>query len=469
MKKLAFFIFLVLFIALLINGVHGLVTVALWMFEVFCALFVFFLIVAILINFLDSKNEPSEPDDTHLKNKPTRRLNNYELERFAAMCNSDLKHKDEIAQYEQSSQEQNNDTKPIIEISNNSVQINDNPSKKDTGYADKSSEKIEALPPLEDPHVLPARIETSGNTKLITEHYPRPVQDEHTPFGDLEYRALNKLKNSKINDEPNGGVFLIIDRKDFCQLCLSQELIRYSSIEEDKQLTTVNECKDFLRANSMKISGKKAELTQRISEKDPSFFGNRHYIITEKGMNLLQNHWDEQTKICLNNLTHQNVLLQKLKKYEITQGEFDAYKGSLPFSPFDNDVIWGILNNRQLKYSISRSFSELRDTYLNMALLLEEEKANDRALEYFLMVICFDINGYSPIRRPVLIGWIAKHIWRLQSNYDTPLGSAAYSQCQIDKIYFSEDKFLSLVNDIVTSKKHISYKQTENWLNKYLS
>ena len=101
-------------------------------------------------------------------------------------------------------------------------------SKKEVGYTDEPPEKAEILPPLEDPHVLPTHIESNGHTESLTEHHTQTVQDEDSLFGDLEYRALNKLKNTRVNDQPNGGVFLKIDRNDFCQLCLSQKLIRYS-------------------------------------------------------------------------------------------------------------------------------------------------------------------------------------------------------------------------------------------------
>lgn len=122
MKKLAFFILFVLLATLLINGMHGLATVALWMFKVSCVLFAFVLIAA-LIHILDGGYKPNEPDDSHPKNKPTRRLSKYELERFAVMCNADLEHREEMAQYNQPPQEQNNNTKPLKKILNDIAKL----------------------------------------------------------------------------------------------------------------------------------------------------------------------------------------------------------------------------------------------------------------------------------------------------------------------------------------------------------
>lgn len=285
-------------------------------------------------------------------------------------------------------------------------------------------------------------------------------------FKDIEYRALNKLKNSHIQDTFSGLLSLEIDRKEFCKLCLSKELIRYSNAEEDKKLITVNECKDFLRSNSMKVSGKKAELIQRIDIFSPDFFGKKYYIVTDKGMSFLHRHWEQRT---LDNFkTDQDIHCLKLNKYHISESEFNDFKRDLPFAPFDNDVIWGILNDRTLKYSYSASYSDLRENYLNMALLLEEEQHRERALEYFLMVICFDINGYSSLGKPELIQGIAERIYRSRIYYSEDIAVVAYSQSQINKSYFSEDMFLSLVNDIVSSESHISYEQTKDILSAYL-
>ena len=105
MKKLVIFVLLFVFlIAPFTSVLQGLTAIVLWVIKISCALFALFLIAVIL----DRGNESSRPDDNPPKNTSTQQLSNYELERYARMCNADLKRKDEMEQYEQSSQEQNN-------------------------------------------------------------------------------------------------------------------------------------------------------------------------------------------------------------------------------------------------------------------------------------------------------------------------------------------------------------------------
>lgn len=285
-------------------------------------------------------------------------------------------------------------------------------------------------------------------------------------FGDVEYRALNKLRNSRIQDAFSGELSILVDRDKFCKLCLSENLIRYSNAEEDKKLITANECKEFLRSHSMKVSGKKEELVQRIEVVAPCFWGNKHYIITDKGMSFLRRHWHQRA---LNNVkTEQDIHNLKLSKYQISESEFNIAKTKIPFDAFDNDVIWSILNDRTLKYSFSKSFAKLRDNYLNMALLLEEEHRYSKALEYFSMVICFDINGYSAFSKPYLIPWIADRVYFLRPHYENTIAEVAYSQCFLKKAYFSEAAFISLINEIVSSEERITPDKAKKLLEKYM-
>ena len=86
-------------------------------------------------------------------------------------------------------------------------------------------------------------------------------------FSDIEYRALNRLNKSNIDDQFFGELSVRIDRKAFCDFCLSKHLIRFSSPAEDEKLTTIKECKKFLQSESLKTSGSKTELVNRINER----------------------------------------------------------------------------------------------------------------------------------------------------------------------------------------------------------
>lgn len=285
-------------------------------------------------------------------------------------------------------------------------------------------------------------------------------------FKDIEYRALNKLKNSKTSSLFEGELSLKINRQDFCALCLSYKLIRYSTVEEDKRLFTINDYKEFLCTNSLKTSGKKNELIQRIEHFNSDFFGKKHYILTEKGFEFLHKYWNTREQNNIKSATELHI--QKLNKYQIKESEFQRFKEQLSFAPTENDVIWGILNERILYFISGDNYIESRNTYLNMALLLEEEKNPQRALEFFLVVICYDINGYSSQNKPRLIPWIANRIYYSRIHYDINIAIIAYSQCLIPQTIFSESMFLSLINSIVYSEDKLSNNDYEALLNKYL-
>lgn len=58
-----------------------------------------------------------------------------------------------------------------------------------------------------------------------------------------------------------------------------------------------------------------------------------------------------------------------------------------------NDVKWAYLNNKSLEYSISKQMGLFRNTKMDMAFLLKEEKKLKYALQMFFEVCYLDING----------------------------------------------------------------------------
>lgn len=289
---------------------------------------------------------------------------------------------------------------------------------------------------------------------------------------DLYYRALNRLKNAKVNGCFEGELSIKINRNNFCNYCLLKDLIRYSTVEEDMELITISECKEFLKANSLKTTGTKPELVHRIVLSEPSFFGAKHYIITTKGLDILQHFW--KLRALLNAQTPEEIFRKKIKKYDISYQKYLDTKNEIPFKASVNDVIWGILNERTLEYSYKKSYMDLRNNYFNMGCLLEEEKTYDRALEYFLMATCFDVNGYklqdfAITHGPTLTRGLANRIYYLRSHYSPDIAQIAYSQCNIEKYYFTEMTFVELINDIVTSDHRLSYAEANELIQKYVA
>lgn len=284
-------------------------------------------------------------------------------------------------------------------------------------------------------------------------------------FTDIQYYALESLKNSYIDSNFPDEISALLDRKAFCTYCLSEDLIRFSTPEEDKCLIKVQECKEYLKKASLKVSGNKKELIQRISDFNPTYFGNQHYIITDKGQQLLKNH---RTLRKGTSTPAKLSLDQKMQKYSVSYNEFSALKTQIPFSASENDIIWGILNQKVVSNSCISNLSALRDTYLSMALLAEDECNYEQSLEFFIVTICFDVNGHLTDERPQLIQWISNRVFYLRAYYDMNIPTVAYSKCHADKPYFSVNTFTSLIESIISSSAQLSYAECEQLLASFL-
>ena len=285
-------------------------------------------------------------------------------------------------------------------------------------------------------------------------------------FSDIEYRALNRLNKSKIDEDFQGELYITINRTAFCNFCISQGLIRLSTNAEDQKLLTMSVYKAYLREHHLKVSGNKQELIDRINNFDSSFFGKRHYILTDKGKEFLYSFWASRESHPIPSPEEQ--LRSKLNNYNIPMSVYNKRKELFSSCYSENDVIWNIFNDRILEYFFQSKYTSLRETYLNMALLLEDDKMYDKAFRYFCMTICFDVNGYSGLNKPTIISWIANRLFYLRQYYSEVLPSITYSQCLFDKQYCSEENFSALINELVTAEKALSNEKCEMLLQKYI-
>lgn len=178
-------------------------------------------------------------------------------------------------------------------------------------------------------------------------------------FSDIEYRALNRLKNAKIDEDFQGELNLTIHRPSFCDFCISEGLIRLSTSTEDQKLLTIAVYKTYLHEHHLKVSGNKQELINRINNFDSSFFGKKHYILTDKGKELLYSFWDSREN--RPTLAPEERLKSKLNKYNIPMSIYNKHRQLFPPCYSDNDVIWNIFNDRILEYSFQSKYTDLRE------------------------------------------------------------------------------------------------------------
>jgi hypothetical protein len=129
------------------------------------------------------------------------------------------------------------------------------------------------------------------------------------------------------------------------------------------------QCAKFIMVKTSKISGNKI-------------------LLTEEQNNELQEERDR--------IASYNYLIRICSAGGITEDEFIKRKGNLNqknsgFSDFD--AIWGLLNDKGIKYAKENNWGLYRNTRSAMVDLLHFEHKYDRALEVSLELMYIDLNG----------------------------------------------------------------------------
>lgn len=275
-------------------------------------------------------------------------------------------------------------------------------------------------------------------------------------FEQCHYTALRRLNKCRIDETFSGLLSITVDMPRFITKAQELGLVEIANYEYCLSLLRVKELQDILSEYSLTKSGKKDILIDRIlislSEFDirnaKSYID--FYILTPYGKKVIDDSYEKEH---LKNLTifkaRMNAILAetfhdpfaedeshliaaaeiysirygaprhtiksylkdaydvsdyalsrydiyiKLKKYEVSLEEFTSKKKEIPFNASINDIIWGILNERTVSYTYSKSYNNLRKNYENIAMLLEEEDSFDRALEFYIASSFLELNGYD--------------------------------------------------------------------------
>lgn len=165
-----------------------------------------------------------------------------------------------------------------------------------------------------------------------------------------------------------------------------------STIEARIGAFKVDELKQMLSAKGLPVSGRKAELIERLLPVADEDLVNEHapemtYAITEKGQAFLDEH-------------SAYVYLHKHKSWGISWPEFDKKKRP---GYSTRDTIWGILNERVIE---SKDYG--RNEYLAMYQMLVEEDKRDVAIDMLLRIIYIDVSGVEGITYLQNPFWTAK-------------------------------------------------------------
>jgi len=175
---------------------------------------------------------------------------------------------------------------------------------------------------------------------------------------------------------------------DKCLITLKDRgFLQIGSLRSAIEKETAAVLKDVLKDNRLKVSGKKAELVQRLldevsEEKLNTIFTKRTYDLTDAGNEILKKE-DYIPYIHRHGIEDLDIwsLSEKVK----------SRKAELSF----RDVIWGYLNERSMIHIKNSDFGLYRNCRFSMSEFVKEEGKLDNAFALLSEVIRYDLSGLS--------------------------------------------------------------------------
>ena len=157
-----------------------------------------------------------------------------------------------------------------------------------------------------------------------------------------------------------------------------------------------NDLKKLCREHGLKVSGTKEELAERLTHIDPSGL-----VLGYSGELLKCSHEAEQIANARREAWKQVQLDDPDLKHIFDRQEFEAEKERLKQQflskadpePSDDDVKWGMLNQRALQHVNEGDLGLCRNMYLVMGDFLSRRQKLKDALRLYLIVCAYDLNG----------------------------------------------------------------------------
>ncbi len=166
-----------------------------------------------------------------------------------------------------------------------------------------------------------------------------------------------------------------------------RKFLQFGSLKSAINNETATVLKDVLKANGLKVSGKKAELVQRLLDEVPeeklnTIFTKRTYELTDAGNEILRKE-DYIPYIHRHGIEDLDIwsLSEKIK----------TKKPGFSF----RDVIWGYLNERSMLHFKNSDFGLYRNCRFSMSEFAKEEGKLDNAFSLLSEVIRYDLSGLS--------------------------------------------------------------------------
>lgn len=229
-----------------------------------------------------------------------------------------------------------------------------------------------------------------NNTVYDTDHYKESGHTEYINYDNTEAKPddnylapaeillLSYMDGMKIDRKlPNYfNMIYGLDTGRSYEKIKSKGYITYAPIEYALNREIMSELKNILKENDLKVSGKKAELVERICENVPrdalSKYENMYYKTTQEGQKILANN------------EHVKYFHEKYGDFGIDVNEADNYKNKHP-EMSNYEILINILNNRLVE---RHSNPKLKDFHLVRSPYAKLAKAYSFEEKYILSLGC---------------------------------------------------------------------------------
>ncbi len=147
---------------------------------------------------------------------------------------------------------------------------------------------------------------------------------------------------------------------------------------------TITTLKELLKSEELSITGKKQDLVERILgnvdlNKLEKLYNTKSFILSNKAQQIIKDNYI--------------YIINKNKSYNFTDFEIKEAYSKAPTWASDNDIIWGIFNEKNITLINKKDWGLYRNNLHNMGSLLYEEKKYLQALTFFIAVFNIDISG----------------------------------------------------------------------------
>jgi DNA-binding PadR family transcriptional regulator len=239
------------------------------------------------------------------------------------------------------------------------------------------------------------------------------------------------------------------DPQKLLKSCIDKDLIEVAGVEKNMRFVKVADLKELLRLKSLKVSGKKEELINRLIENVSrneleKHFSKKYYALTEKGSKYVS-----ENEYAVFYHKYQNL------SDEVTLKGFENAVMSSDDKPYYNIAI-ELLTKALVKRRKEKDWGLFRNVYLNMAGIHEWFDQDDLFIIKSIMVCVIDLSGlsnnntYTPdfiFLAPGVINPLSDKIKKCEISDESIRGIIVDNIDALDlpKSFFSRDELIEMI------------------------